>query len=48
MAIAYTTLLWLLILGSFIVFGVVAIKTDSLLFRNRNQKAEPIIWWRTI
>jgi TRAP-type C4-dicarboxylate transport system permease small subunit len=29
-AIAYTTLLWLLIVGSFIVFGLTAIKTDSL------------------
>jgi hypothetical protein len=32
MAITYTTLLWLLILGSFFVFGVTAVKADSLLF----------------
>ena len=31
MAITYTTLLWLLILGSFFVFGVVAVKAGSLL-----------------
>ena len=32
MANAYTTLLWFLILGSFVVFGVTAFKADSLLF----------------
>ena len=30
-ALAHTTLLWLLIIGSFVVFGVVTVKTDSLL-----------------
>ena len=30
-AITYTTLLWLLILGSFVVLGVTAVKADSLL-----------------
>ena len=30
-ALAHTTLLWLLIIGSFIVFGVVTVKTDSLV-----------------
>jgi|GEM_PF-2480201 len=30
-AIAYTALLWLLILGSFVVFGMATIKADSLL-----------------
>lgn len=30
-ALAHTTLLWLLIIGSFIVFGAVTVKTDSLL-----------------
>lgn len=30
-ALAYTTLLWLLIVGSFIVFGITAIKADSLI-----------------
>ena len=31
MAIAYTALRWLLILGSFVVLGVTAVKADSLL-----------------
>lgn len=30
-ALAQTTLLWLLILGSFLVFGIVTVKADSLL-----------------
>lgn len=30
-AIAYTALVWLLILGSFVVFGAATIKADSLL-----------------
>jgi hypothetical protein len=30
-AITYTTLLWLLILGSFVVLGVTAVKAGSLL-----------------
>ena len=31
MAIAYTALLWLLILGSFVVLGVITVKANSLL-----------------
>ena len=30
-ALAHTTLLWLLIIGSFVVFGIVTVKADSLL-----------------
>ena len=29
-ALAYTTLLWLLLLGSFAVFGIISVKADSL------------------